>query len=148
MSSRKFKIWRFSWMRPRVAEKVVAGHMWPAGPYLPTPTLVWWIQSIFLFVFRYVIKRFGKIELNWASFTMESSNRLASGVLGLDRKWRVESWERSWQFVVVRPRYFHKYFAPDFQRAISLKLSKISVCSEKCAQKSNHTPMPVNIIRA
>jgi len=40
---RIFQIWRLSWMLPRATENTVAGHMWPAGIYLPTPAL-WYIR--------------------------------------------------------------------------------------------------------
>ena len=35
-----FQIWRFFWMLLRAIENAVAGHIWPAGRYLPTPGLV------------------------------------------------------------------------------------------------------------
>jgi len=33
----EFKIWLFSLVIPRATENAMAGHMWPAGRYLPTP---------------------------------------------------------------------------------------------------------------
>ena len=36
---RIFQIWRFFWMLPWATENAVAGHMRPAGRYLPTPAL-------------------------------------------------------------------------------------------------------------
>ena len=38
-SWRKIQIWGFSWMLLRATENAVAGHIWPAGRYLPTPDL-------------------------------------------------------------------------------------------------------------
>jgi len=37
LSWRIFQIRRFSWMLPRATENAMAGHIWPAGRYLPTP---------------------------------------------------------------------------------------------------------------
>ena len=38
-SSRKFQIWTFYWMLLRATENAVAGHIWHACRYLPTPAI-------------------------------------------------------------------------------------------------------------